>query len=204
MIWASRWSVALRTFYRQILSVLYSSFPFGNFRPQLVRALLVWYGTATSKRKWRFTGIRGHYWAQKPSGLLKVTSCCLRQLWLLLYTLLSTVASPVVHMHKNISILYLCMLHPFSSEMSGKKTTTKKKTDTPSAHATATARIGTKGSWFVGKIPANCWLNSMGGRQKIPQALNVTPVTLLEEGTPATKSISYIWCLDRSWPQFTL
>ena len=41
MIWASRWSVALRTFYRQILSVLYSSFPFGNFRPRLVRVLLV-------------------------------------------------------------------------------------------------------------------------------------------------------------------
>ena len=40
MIWASRWSVALRTFYRQILSVLYSSFPFGNFRPRLVRVLL--------------------------------------------------------------------------------------------------------------------------------------------------------------------
>ena len=42
MIWASRWSVALRTFYRQILSVLYSSFPFRNFRPRLVRALLVY------------------------------------------------------------------------------------------------------------------------------------------------------------------
>ena len=41
MIWASRWSVALRTFYRQILSLLYSSFPFGNLRPRLVRALLV-------------------------------------------------------------------------------------------------------------------------------------------------------------------
>ena len=41
MIWASRWSVALRAFYRQILSVIYSSFPFGNFRPRLVRALLV-------------------------------------------------------------------------------------------------------------------------------------------------------------------
>ena len=26
MVWASRWSVALRTFYRQILSLLYSSF----------------------------------------------------------------------------------------------------------------------------------------------------------------------------------
>ena len=36
MIWAPRWSVALRTFYRQILSVLYSSFPFGNFRPRLL------------------------------------------------------------------------------------------------------------------------------------------------------------------------
>ena len=43
MIWALRWSVALRTFYRQILSLLYSSFPFGNFRPRLVRALLVYY-----------------------------------------------------------------------------------------------------------------------------------------------------------------
>ena len=42
MIWASRWSVTMRTFYRQILSVLYSSFPFGNFRPRLVRALLVY------------------------------------------------------------------------------------------------------------------------------------------------------------------
>ena len=41
MLWASRWSVTMRTFYRQILSVLYSSFPFGNFRPRLVRALLV-------------------------------------------------------------------------------------------------------------------------------------------------------------------
>ena len=29
--------------HRQILSVLYSSFPFGNFRPRLVRALLVKY-----------------------------------------------------------------------------------------------------------------------------------------------------------------
>ena len=47
MIWASRWSIALRTFYRQILSVLYSSFPFGNFRPRLVRALLVWYTVVT-------------------------------------------------------------------------------------------------------------------------------------------------------------
>ena len=43
MIWALRWSVALRTFYRQILSLLYSSFPFGNFRPRLVRALLVYH-----------------------------------------------------------------------------------------------------------------------------------------------------------------
>ena len=53
MIWASRWSVALRTFYRQILSVLYSSFPFGNFRPRLVRALLVggscWWAAARDK-----------------------------------------------------------------------------------------------------------------------------------------------------------
>ena len=39
---SQHWSVALRTYYRQILSVLYSSFPFGNFRPRLVRALLVY------------------------------------------------------------------------------------------------------------------------------------------------------------------
>ena len=42
MVWASRWSVALRTFYRQILSLLYSSFFFWNFRPRLARELLVW------------------------------------------------------------------------------------------------------------------------------------------------------------------
>ena len=41
MVWASRWSVALRTFYRQILSLLYSSFFFWNFRPRLARELLV-------------------------------------------------------------------------------------------------------------------------------------------------------------------
>ena len=43
MVWASRWSVALRTFYRQILSLLYSSFFFWNFRPRLARELLVLY-----------------------------------------------------------------------------------------------------------------------------------------------------------------
>ena len=42
MVWASRWSVALRTFYRQILSLLYSSFIFWNFRPRLARELLVY------------------------------------------------------------------------------------------------------------------------------------------------------------------
>ena len=41
MVWASRWSVALRTFYRQILSLLYSSFFLWNFRPRLARELLV-------------------------------------------------------------------------------------------------------------------------------------------------------------------
>ena len=40
MVWASRWSVALRTFYRQILSLLYTSFFFWNFRPRLARELL--------------------------------------------------------------------------------------------------------------------------------------------------------------------
>ena len=42
MVWASRWSVALRTFYRQSLSLLYSSFFFWNFRPPLARELLVY------------------------------------------------------------------------------------------------------------------------------------------------------------------
>ena len=42
MVWASRWSVALRTFYRQILSLLYSSFFLWNFRPRLARELLVY------------------------------------------------------------------------------------------------------------------------------------------------------------------
>ena len=42
MVWASRWSVALRAFYRQILSLLYSSFFFWNFRPRLARELLVY------------------------------------------------------------------------------------------------------------------------------------------------------------------
>ena len=42
MVWASRWSVALRAFYRQILSLTYS-FCLWNFRPRLVRALLVSY-----------------------------------------------------------------------------------------------------------------------------------------------------------------
>ena len=42
MVWAWRWSVALRTFYRQILSLLYSSFFFWNFRPRLARELLVY------------------------------------------------------------------------------------------------------------------------------------------------------------------
>ena len=41
MVWAWHWSVALRTFYRQILSLLYSSFFFWNFRPRLARELLV-------------------------------------------------------------------------------------------------------------------------------------------------------------------
>ena len=42
MVWAWRWSVALRAFYRQILSLLYSSFFFWNFRPRLARELLVY------------------------------------------------------------------------------------------------------------------------------------------------------------------
>ena len=45
MVWASRWSVALRAFYRQILSLTYSFFLW-NFRPRLVRALLVYIHTS--------------------------------------------------------------------------------------------------------------------------------------------------------------
>ena len=41
MVWAWRWSVALRISYRQILSLLYSSFFFWNFRHRLARELLV-------------------------------------------------------------------------------------------------------------------------------------------------------------------
>ena len=40
-IWTSQWSVILRTFYRQIFSLLYSSFFFWNFRHRLARELLV-------------------------------------------------------------------------------------------------------------------------------------------------------------------
>ena len=40
-VWTSQWSVILRTFYRQILSLLYSSFFFWNFRHRLARELLV-------------------------------------------------------------------------------------------------------------------------------------------------------------------
>ncbi len=51
LVWASRWSVALRTFYRQILSLTYRCFFFGNFRPRLARLylytmkfyLMIWY-----------------------------------------------------------------------------------------------------------------------------------------------------------------
>ena len=38
----SQWSVILRTFYRQILSLLYGSFFFWNFRRRLARELLVY------------------------------------------------------------------------------------------------------------------------------------------------------------------
>ena len=38
----SQWSVILRTFYRQILSLLYGSFFFWNFRHRLARELLVY------------------------------------------------------------------------------------------------------------------------------------------------------------------
>ena len=40
-VWTAQWSVILRTFYRQILSWLYGSFFFWNFRHRLARELLV-------------------------------------------------------------------------------------------------------------------------------------------------------------------
>ena len=57
MVWAWRWSVALRTFYRQILSLLYSSFFFWNFRPRLARELLV-YHNIISTSYMPYTGMR--------------------------------------------------------------------------------------------------------------------------------------------------
>ena len=52
MVWASRWSVALRAFYRQILSLTYRFFLW-NFRPRLVRALLVYkLGIWTCNLQW--------------------------------------------------------------------------------------------------------------------------------------------------------
>ena len=43
-VWTSQWSVILRTFYRQILSLLYGSFFFWNFRHRLARELLGLWG----------------------------------------------------------------------------------------------------------------------------------------------------------------
>ena len=51
-IWASQWSVARQTFYRQILSLLYSSFFFWNFRPRLARELLVALIFLDDKNSW--------------------------------------------------------------------------------------------------------------------------------------------------------
>ena len=56
MVWASRWSVALSTFYRQILSLLYSSFFFWNFRPRLARELLVYISNMINLSFWNLTG----------------------------------------------------------------------------------------------------------------------------------------------------
>ena len=42
MVWASRWSVALRAFYREFLFLWLIVFFLWNFRPRLVRALLVY------------------------------------------------------------------------------------------------------------------------------------------------------------------
>ena len=39
-VWASHWLVSLRTFYRQILSLAYSCFPFWNFSPRFARLYL--------------------------------------------------------------------------------------------------------------------------------------------------------------------
>ena len=48
-VWASHWLVPLRTFYRQILSLVHSFFPFWNFRPRLAR-LYLYYSCLSSIR----------------------------------------------------------------------------------------------------------------------------------------------------------
>lgn len=92
-----------------------------------------------------------------PSGLLKMTSCCLRQLWLLLYTLLSTVASPVVHMHReHMYFLYLCMLFiPSALAFPGSP-----------CHSHRTYRDEGILVCRKRKSRANCWLNSIGRPSK--------------------------------------
>ena len=77
MIWASRWSVTMRTFYRQILSVLYSSFPFGNFRPRLVRALLVYMIHTENHNSLGLTGSKKDVvYVYVSTSFLQKISCC--------------------------------------------------------------------------------------------------------------------------------
>ena len=54
MVWASRWSVALRTFYRQILSLLYSSFFFWNFRPRLDMPYVQTHPSTSLQQTWKW------------------------------------------------------------------------------------------------------------------------------------------------------
>ena len=93
MIWALRWSVALRTFYRQILSLLYSSFPFGNFRPRLVRALLVDTNLpfVVSSQVLTRQNTQKHTWVGGPVGSLSRGTLKLQDIKIL--TRLSTVLS---------------------------------------------------------------------------------------------------------------
>ena len=95
MVWASRWSVALRTFYRQILSLLYNSSFFWNFRPRLARELLVYENISNLKRMGNQVSLHS---------------------WRCMLTLIICISSIYRHLMQTFGIqqvLYLlCILHP--------------------------------------------------------------------------------------------
>ena len=69
-VWTSQWSVILRTFYRQILSLLYSSFSFWNFRHRLARELLVSYSSDENRNVNSGSSFGEFFWGEKSFGEL--------------------------------------------------------------------------------------------------------------------------------------